>query len=55
LGRNTDQEKTSRWGWIFLGATEQNLLKLFERIIDDPALGVPVLTQLQPIGETIIY
>ena len=38
-----------------IGATEQNLLKLFERIIDDPALGIPILAKPQPYNEKIIY
>ena len=40
---------------ISFGATEQNILKLFERIIDDPALTVPVLTQSQLRDITVIY
>jgi hypothetical protein len=39
----------------FHGATEQNLLKLFEYIIDNPALSSPVLPEAQPQGEQVIY
>lgn len=37
------------------GATEQNLLKLFERIIDDPMLSVPLLVEPHASNEIIIY
>ena len=37
------------------GATEQNLLKLFEWIVDDPTFGAPILPEPQPCDEIIIY
>jgi hypothetical protein len=42
------------WGSLF-GATEQNLLKLLERIIDDPTLGVSALPEAQTHNQLVIY
>jgi hypothetical protein len=40
---------------FYIGATEQNLLKLFEQIINDSSLNVPVLVEPQVSNYSIIY
>ena len=39
----------------YVGAAEQNLLKLLEYIINEPTSSLPAVSADQPIRELIIY